>query len=214
MGDEDGGDAGVALDAADLLSRLQAQAGVQVGQGLVQQQHPGHLHHGPGDGHALLLAAGHLAGLAIQQLADLHQVRRLPHPALHLLLGGTVLALEVLQGEADVLPHGQVGIQRVVLEHQAHAPKLRGQVGHVVVAEVDLAAGGLQQPGDQVERRGFAAARGPQQADQLAVRDLKAEIVDGDHLVVGLLVAAGKLLGQMLENYLHMRQLPAQSVVV
>ena len=93
MGDEHGGDAGLPLDAADLLAGLEAQPGVQVGQRLVQQQHPGHLHHGAGDGHALLLTAGHLAGLAVHKPFDLHQLRRLLNAALHLLLGGTVIAL-------------------------------------------------------------------------------------------------------------------------
>ena len=202
MGDEDGGDAGAALDAADLLPGLQAEPGVQVGKGLVQQQHPGHFHQGAGDGHPLLLAAGHLAGLAIHQLLDLYKPCCLLHPLFHLLLGQLVLPLEVLQGEEDVLPHGHVRIKSVVLEHQADAAVLRRQVGHVLVTEEDLAAGGLFQAADQVQRGALAAAGGAQQADQLPIGDLKGEVVDGGH-IGHLFVVIGENLGQILQYNFH-----------
>ena len=91
------------LDAANFLARLQAQAGVQVGQGLVQQQHAGHLHQRAGDSHALLLTAGKLAGLALQQFLNLHQ----PGGLLGTVQHGSLVILssprQVLQREEDVL---------------------------------------------------------------------------------------------------------------
>ena len=163
VGDEDGGDAGFLLDAADLLPGLQPQPGIQIGKRLIQQQHPGHFHNGSGDGHPLLLTAGELAGLALQKGIDLHQPGSLLHPPAHLLFGQLILALQVFQREAGVLLHSQVGIQCIVLEHQAHAPLLGSQFRDLLVAEEDLAGGGLLQAGEHVQRGALAAAGGAQQ---------------------------------------------------
>ena len=198
MGDEHGGDAGLLLDAADLLPGLEPQPGIQVGKGLVQQQHPGHFHQGPGNGHPLLLTAGELTGLALHQSVDLHQLCRIQNPASHFLLAEFLLAFQIFQREADVLLHRQVGVQGVVLEHQTHPPLLRRQVGHVLVAEENLPGGGLLQAGDHIKGGAFAAARGPQQADELAVGNLKIEFVDR-YRVRRALFPAGENFRQVLQ---------------
>ena len=54
---EDGRDAGLLLDAADLLTCLKTEARVQVGQRFIEEQDSGHLRQGPRDRDALLLAA-------------------------------------------------------------------------------------------------------------------------------------------------------------
>ena len=141
--DENGGNLRFLLDAADFLARLQAQAGVKVGQRLVQQQHAGHLHQRAGDSDALLLTAGKLAGLAFQQFLNLHQPGGLMRALQHGFLGHLVLAAEVLQREEDVLLDRQMGIERVILEHQTNAAVFRGQIGHIVLPEEDFSAGWL-----------------------------------------------------------------------
>ena len=203
MRDEHGGDAGLALDAADLLARLQAQPGVQVGERLVQQQHARHLDQRPRDGHALLLAAGHLARPPVEQLVDLYQLRRFLRAAQHLLLAGPLRPLEVLQREQYVAQHRQVRVQRVVLEYHAHAAQLGREVGHVVVTEEDATRGGLFQPADQVQRRALAAPAGAEKAHQLAVGDLEREVVDRDDVFFDLSVAVGEALCQMIQYDFH-----------
>ena len=203
MGDEHGGDAGGALDAADLLPGLQTQSGVQVRKGLVQQQNPGHFHQGTGDSHPLLLAAGELAGLAVHEPLNLHQPGSLQSHVRHLGLGQLVLALPVLQGEGDVLLHRQVGVQGVVLENKTHTSVLRRQVGDIVVAEEDAAAGGLLQSGQKIQRSGFAATGGAQQADELAVGNLKGQIVNCDNLLGLFLVPARIFFRQTLQGDFH-----------
>ena len=47
------------------------------------------------------------------------------------------------------------------------------------VADVDLARGELDQPGDEVERRRLAAARRPDERHELAVLDGQRDVVDG-----------------------------------
>ncbi len=61
VGDEDEGDADLALDLAELQLHLLAQLLVQGAQGLVEQQHLRPADQGAGQGHALALAAGKLA---------------------------------------------------------------------------------------------------------------------------------------------------------
>ena len=203
MGDENGGHVGLPLDTADLLPCLEAQPCVQIGQRLIQQQHPGTLHQRAGDGHALLLAAGQLTGLAVHQPFQLHQLCRLQRPLRHLHLCQLIRAPQVFQREHDVLPYRQVGVQRVVLEHQPHAAILRRQMGHIVLAEEDLSLRRLQQAADQVQRRAFAAAGGAQQTDELPIGDLKGEVMDGDDVAARFFVAVGESLGQMLQHDLH-----------
>src|SRR5207244_5663179 len=64
VGDEDGGDAELALDAADGVAQLDADLGVEGAKGLVEQQHLRVTGEGTGERHPLLLAARELAGLA------------------------------------------------------------------------------------------------------------------------------------------------------
>ena len=207
MSDEHGGDARFFLNAANLLPGLQTQPRVQIGQRLVQKQHARHFHQRAGDSHALLLAAGQLAGLAVQQFLDLHQPSRLPGPVQHLLLGQLIRAGQVLQREKDVLQNRHVGIQGVILEHQPDAALFSGKLGHIVLTEENFAGGRLLQPADHIQRGAFAAAGGPQQTDQLAVGNFKIEVVDGDHLFAGFFVAAGKDFRQFFKNDFHGRPL-------
>ena len=75
MGDVDGGDAHLLLDAADLRAHGHAELGVQVGQRLVKKQDAWLHHQRPGQRHALLLAAGELIGHAAFHARQLHQLQ-------------------------------------------------------------------------------------------------------------------------------------------
>jgi hypothetical protein len=57
VGDIDGGDTRLLLDAANLGPHGHPQLGVQIGQRFVKEQHPGLEDQRPGQRHALLLAA-------------------------------------------------------------------------------------------------------------------------------------------------------------
>ena len=208
MGNEDGGDAGFLLDPADLFTGLQSQTGIQVGKGFVQQQNTGHLNQRTGDRNTLLLTTGQLVGLTLHQLVDLHQLGSLQGTLQHGFLRHLVSALQVLQGEQDVLLDGHVGVQCVVLEHQADATVFSRQLCNIVLTKEDLTAGGLLQAADHVQGRTLAAAGGAQQADQLAVGDLNVEVVDRHNLFAGLLVTAGEDLGQVLQYNFHKHILP------
>ena len=59
-------------------------------------------------------------------------------------------------------------------------------MGDVVAIELDLAALGLDQAGNHVERRGLAGAVRPQQTDRLAAPHVEADAVDHPPSAVGL----------------------------
>ena len=65
------------MQLGELDAHLHAQRGVEVGQRLVEQEDLGLAHDGAADGDALALAAGKLLGLALQQLVELQDARRL-----------------------------------------------------------------------------------------------------------------------------------------
>ncbi|MNE68696.1 hypothetical protein D3C80_1643720 [compost metagenome] len=107
-----------------------------------------------GQGHTLLLAAGKLVGVAFAQAAELDQLEHLfDHLALLRVLADT---------EGNVLGHGQVREQRVVLEHHADPAFLRCQgesgLGDDLAAQLDLAFVHRLEAGDGAQGGGLAAA--------------------------------------------------------
>ena len=87
VGDVDEGGAGLHVEALELVAHLQAQLGVQVGEGLVHEEDGGLGGQGAGDGHTLLLAAGELGGVAVHEHADLHDAGDPADGEVDLLLG-------------------------------------------------------------------------------------------------------------------------------
>ena len=160
-------DAVVAVElAAQLPAGLEAGAGVEGGQGLVEQQQPGLGGQRPGQGDPLGLAAGQLLRLA--------GPRSSPRPtrSSHSAGPGPGLGLRhapAAQPEGDVLEGGEVREEEVVLEHDAHRPGLGRDVlagGRVVEdppVEHHPALVGRQQPGQDPQQRGLAGAVGPEQ---------------------------------------------------
>jgi malonyl CoA-acyl carrier protein transacylase len=65
----------------DLGAHRHAQLGVQVGQRLVEQEDLGVAHDGAAHGHALALAAGEFARVAVEQRVEVEDARRLVHAA-------------------------------------------------------------------------------------------------------------------------------------
>ena len=76
VGDEDGGDAELALQPLDLGAGLDAQAGVEVGERLVHQEHGRVADHRAADGDALALAAAELGGPAVEQRPEVQHLGR------------------------------------------------------------------------------------------------------------------------------------------
>jgi hypothetical protein len=85
----------------------------------------------------------------------------------------------------DVLAHGHVRPDRVALEDHPHVAALGRQ--HAARLRDDLAVGadapavGLEESRDHAKRGGLAAARGTEQADELARLDRQVDAVDRRH---------------------------------
>ena len=157
MRDENKGDAGLVLQPFQLDLHLLAQLQVQRRQGFVEKQHLRLGGECPGQGHALLLAARQLAGLARGHRVQFHQRQHAGGAGRDLGLGAALH----FQPETHVLGHRQMREQGIALEHRVDGPTVRRQVGDVLPVEQDLPAGGCLEPRNQAQERGLAAARRP-----------------------------------------------------
>ena len=112
MGDVDGGHPQAGLQLDDLRARLHAQLGVKVRQRLVHEIDGGAPDDRAAHRDALALAAGEVPRLAIEVWLEVQDPRRLAHARHAFLLRNALL----LEREAHVLGHGELRVQRVVLE--------------------------------------------------------------------------------------------------
>ena len=72
------------------------------------------------------------------------------------------------QAEADIVEHGHVAEQRVVLEHEADIALLHGELQRVLAVEQHAAGGRHVEAGEDPEQRRLARARRPEQRHELA----------------------------------------------
>ncbi|MNV33623.1 hypothetical protein D3C71_1249970 [compost metagenome] len=182
MRDHHGCRADLLLDAAQFELHLFAQLGVQVGQRFVQQQHGRPDDQRARQRHALALAARELAREAVGMLVQLHQRQRLAHA--RLALGAFDVAH--LQAEGHVVGNGQVRKQRVALEHDPQAARVRLGVGNVAPVQRDGAPGHVGKAGDHLQGRRLAATGRPQQRDEFALFDRQAQVGDDAQVAVVL----------------------------
>ena len=141
---------------------------VQGGERLIQQQHARIGHQDPRQSHPLLLTAGKLMRIALDQLRQAEVLDDVLRD------GGSFspIPLPSCTG-ADVLQHRHIGKQRVVLEQQTRVALLGGEIDSLFRVEErhavyhDPAPVGLFDARDTFERHALAAARGAQEGDHL-----------------------------------------------
>jgi len=174
------------VQAANLEAHLLAQVGVEVAERLVEQQRLGLDHQGARQRHALLLAAGKLPRIAVGQRLQPRRRQDTGEPA----VDRRLVEPADLQAVGDVLRHRHMWPQGIALEDHRHVAALRrhraGRGGQHLAANHDFACRRLDEAGDQPQGRRLAAARGAEQADQLAVLDVQRHAIDGDGLAVAL----------------------------
>ncbi len=160
MGDQQGARAGGAQDLGHLLAQRQAQAGVQGGEGLVEQDHLWLRRQRAGQRDPLSLAARELVRKILCAVSEAHQIEAVLHAA-----GPRAT-------EADVAGDGEVREERAVLEDHADAPPvglLPGVVaGHPAPADLHGPGVGRLEARDDAQEGGLARAAGPQQRDELS----------------------------------------------
>ena len=187
MGDVDGGDAKLALDATDLGAQLHPNLGVQRRQRLVEQQNLGVDRQGPRQRHPLLLSARELMGIALAEIRQMDDVEHLGDGALDV---GRRLAGD-LQPEADVVGDCHVGEQGIGLKHHAHVALIGRFLRDVLAVDDDSATRRPFKARDHAQGGRLAAAAGSQKRDKLAAGYRQVEIVHG---------YAGKCFGDVGES--------------
>ena len=174
VGDEHDRGPGALPDPLELVVEDVAGHGVEGAERLVHEQHVGVLGQRPGHGHPLAHAAGQLVRALVGEAAQLDQLQQLGHPRRPAALRH---ALEA-QGQLDVAVHREPREQRRLLEHEGAA-----------AADVDGAGAGGVEPRGQAEQGALAAARGADEADELAGPDAEADPVEGEDAAAGRPVA-------------------------
>ena len=192
MGDEDVGEAELALEVLHQVDDLRLDRYVERRHRLVTDDQLGLRGQRAGDADALALTTrefvriaqrmpGRQADLA-QQLVDAPAQRRARRQPMQAQRFGQRLA----DGEARV----QRGVG--ILEDDLHvaaqvAQRAAGQATHVAAGEADRALGGLDQAQYQAAGRRLAAARFPHQRQRLARRHVEGKAVDRAHGTDGTL---------------------------
>ena len=180
--DEDEGDADLALQLLELDLHLLSQLEVEGAEGLVEQQGLRLDDGRAGEGDALALAAGELRRPAIRERLEAHAGERLECALRTCLLRHPADA----QAVGDVLDHGHVGEERVVLKDGVDVAIEGRALRDVVTEQLDRAGGGLLEPGDEAQHRGLTGARRPEHGEELARADVEVQAVDCVHLAEGL----------------------------
>ena len=180
--DVDERDAHLALHPLQLELHLLAELEVQRAERLVQQQHVRFVHDGPGQRDALALAAGQLGRLAAAEPGQPDHLQGPVHLLPPLRLGHPAHPQPVL----DVLRHGHVREQRVVLEHGVDVPGVRRHPGDVAAAELDPPGVRPLEPGDQPEQGGLARPGRPEQGEELPGPHHQVDVGQRGHVAVAL----------------------------
>src|SRR5262245_16544966 len=91
-----------------------------------------------------------------------------------------------LQAEGHIVEGRHVRIERVILEYHGDVAIFRRQIVDHLTADADVAGGDFLQPRDHPQRRRLAAARRPDQYDELVVGDVEIDRADGFDVAVFL----------------------------
>ena len=177
-----GARADVLVQGAQLAAHQLAELGIQGAQRLVHQKGLRLAHDGSAQRHALAVAAGELRHRLVQQVADAQRARRRLDLARDLVPGHALRH----QRKGNVAAHVHVRIEREHLEHEGDVALRCALEAHVLVGQEDLARGRQFESGDHPQRGGLAAARGAEQAEELAVAHGKAGVLDGGEVREGL----------------------------
>ena len=181
--DERGADlAHFPLDADELDLHLLAELEVERTQRLVEQQDARAVDERTRERDPLALSAGELDGLAISDAGQPDDFENLLHP----LPPHSARDAFYAQAVGDVLRHGHMRKECVILEDRVHVALVRRRARDFPAVELDAAGIRSLEAGDQPQRRRLAGARRAEEGEELSRLDLEIDAVDGDDVPVGL----------------------------
>ena len=150
--------------------------GVQCTGGLIEQDDLGLCTEGPRNGDALLLAAGELGRINIRLIPQADYLKIMICKLLRL---GLCFVVELHGGQRQVLEHGHVRVEVELLEHHADVlPHDAGLVfvGKLLPVDINMAAGRLLQKIHAADGGRFAAARGSDDDQLLALSHFQVHV--------------------------------------
>ena len=162
VGDEDGGDVHLVVQASQPVAQLLADLRVERAERLVEQHDLWLDGERASQRHALTLPTRQLRGIPIGELAEMHEREQFVDPRLDLFLR----SLADLEPERDVAAHGHVLERGVVLEDEADVALLRRQRRRVFAGDLDRAGVGLFETGDDAQQGRLAAAARTEQGGE------------------------------------------------
>ena len=203
MGDDDHG-ALVGLERPDDPEHLAGELRVQGGGGLVKAEDVRLQRQRPGDGHALLLAAGELPGIVLHAVLQAHLLEQrlglrldpLPHgPLVGLVFRG--LLRQQLHRQHHVFESRVLGEQVEGLEHQPEVQPLAahllvplgggvGGIEKLFAVDPDAAAVGPLQEIQAPQQRGLTAARGADDGQRLPLLHGEGDVLQHLHIAEAL----------------------------
>ena len=81
----------------------------------------------------------------------------------------------------DVLAHGHVREERVLLEHDANTTLCGREARDIAPGEFDSAAGGGLEAGDHLQDGGLSGATRPEQGQELSLPHREVHAIDGGY---------------------------------
>ena len=175
MGDQQHGGAFGLEHVQGFIPDVIAQTVIKTRKRLVHQHDFGPRCQCAGQCNALLLAARQLVREAVDMAAHADFAQQFFD-------AGAGSAAVKLEAEGHVLRDAEVRKQGEILKHQTDRPRFRRHVAPVaanqLAIDVDLPRIGRFHPSDHPQCRGFAAARGAQQAGHLPRHHAQADIID------------------------------------
>jgi hypothetical protein len=189
MGDIDRRHLKIMLQPFELGPHLDPELGIEIGQRLVEQEHPGRPDDRPRQRHSLALAARQLARQPRQQRLQLDPPRDLLDPPFELRRRNFADHQRI----ADIVGDRQMRIKRIGLEHHRDIAIFRQDVVHPLIAEIEVTRRHLLEPGDHPHGRRLAAAGRPEQHQEFLVDHLEIEVRHSDEIA--------EILGDVIESH-------------
>ena len=173
VGDEDEGNAQFLFDLDEFQLHTAPQFAVQGAQRFVQEQDPRLIDDGPGDGHALLLAAGQVDDVGMFIAVEVDQFQGIADLVADIIAG---LAVD-FRTEGDIFGDVHMGKKRIILEHRIDLAPVRRQLGDIGSLKEDAPFIRRLKTGDEAERRRLAAAAGAEEGDKFIFRNRQVQAV-------------------------------------
>ena len=173
VGDEDDGLARGPPDTQEFLLELFPGLGIQRREWFIHEQDVGFVREAPGDGNALLHAAGEFMGIPVLEAGQAHELQIVAG------LVGTFLAAQAapvaagsLEAEGDVGGRGAPREECVLLKDDG---TVAAGSGHLLAVHQNLAGVRPGEPGKEVQEGGLAGAARTDQSDELARGDVQGD---------------------------------------